>query len=237
MSQPTEQREAKGSKRNGEDTALIIGPGRGLGKALSARKNTQGMVIGLSRASQASAFAEWLMAEGIDSLSLNPDTVVATWQRLGAALRVHQPRGEAGGELVRVTDPVHAREGVVAEQRDEVEVLGRRVVVGQQGLVAVRGVHIEGARLEGLHQLAHLAAGAADAQHVGTPGQGQQRRGRHHARQNATQPRGACRRGGKNQALTGLRAGAGGLEASGSTLIGHQGGDFNLHLGLLFHQT
>ncbi|MCL4745401.1 MAG: sugar ABC transporter substrate-binding protein [Burkholderiaceae bacterium] len=31
------------------------------GKALNARKNTQGMVIGLSRASQASAFAEWLM--------------------------------------------------------------------------------------------------------------------------------------------------------------------------------
>ncbi|MEV8505014.1 phosphoenolpyruvate synthase [Actinoplanes sp. NPDC051475] len=29
-------------------------------------------------------FAEWLVNEGIDSLSLNPDTVVATWQRLGA---------------------------------------------------------------------------------------------------------------------------------------------------------
>ncbi len=29
-------------------------------------------------------FAEWLMREGIDSLSLNPDTVVETWQRLGA---------------------------------------------------------------------------------------------------------------------------------------------------------
>jgi pyruvate,water dikinase len=27
-------------------------------------------------------FAEWLMREGIDSLSLNPDTVVETWQRL-----------------------------------------------------------------------------------------------------------------------------------------------------------
>lgn len=27
-------------------------------------------------------FAEWLVAEGIQSLSLNPDTVVATWQRL-----------------------------------------------------------------------------------------------------------------------------------------------------------
>jgi pyruvate,water dikinase len=30
-------------------------------------------------------FAQWLMNEGIDSLSLNPDTVVETWQRLGAA--------------------------------------------------------------------------------------------------------------------------------------------------------
>ncbi len=28
-------------------------------------------------------FAEWLMREGIDSMSLNPDTVVETWQRLG----------------------------------------------------------------------------------------------------------------------------------------------------------
>lgn len=27
-------------------------------------------------------FAEWLVAEGIKSISLNPDTVVATWQRL-----------------------------------------------------------------------------------------------------------------------------------------------------------
>ncbi len=28
-------------------------------------------------------FAEWLMAQGISSISLNPDTVVDTWQRLG----------------------------------------------------------------------------------------------------------------------------------------------------------
>ena len=27
-------------------------------------------------------FAEWLLAEGIQSMSLNPDTVVSTWQRL-----------------------------------------------------------------------------------------------------------------------------------------------------------
>jgi pyruvate,water dikinase len=30
-------------------------------------------------------FAEWLVAEGIESISLNPDTVVATWQRLARA--------------------------------------------------------------------------------------------------------------------------------------------------------
>ncbi|OIQ71732.1 phosphoenolpyruvate synthase [mine drainage metagenome] len=29
--------------------------------------------------------AEWLMDQGIGSISLNPDTVVATWQRLGSA--------------------------------------------------------------------------------------------------------------------------------------------------------
>jgi pyruvate,water dikinase len=30
-------------------------------------------------------FAEWLMAEGIESISLNPDTVVSTWKALAAA--------------------------------------------------------------------------------------------------------------------------------------------------------
>ena len=30
-------------------------------------------------------FAEWLMKQGISSISLNPDTVIATWQRLGKA--------------------------------------------------------------------------------------------------------------------------------------------------------
>ncbi len=30
-------------------------------------------------------FAEWLVAEGIQSLSLNPDTVVSTWKRLSKA--------------------------------------------------------------------------------------------------------------------------------------------------------
>jgi pyruvate,water dikinase len=30
-------------------------------------------------------FAEWLLDQGIDSISLNPDTVVDTWIRLGSA--------------------------------------------------------------------------------------------------------------------------------------------------------
>ena len=29
-------------------------------------------------------FAQWLVAEGIDSISLNPDTVVDTWLQLAA---------------------------------------------------------------------------------------------------------------------------------------------------------
>jgi pyruvate,water dikinase len=29
-------------------------------------------------------FAEWLMKEGIESISLNPDSVVDTWQKLAA---------------------------------------------------------------------------------------------------------------------------------------------------------
>jgi pyruvate,water dikinase len=28
-------------------------------------------------------FAQWLMAQGISSISLNPDTVIATWTQLG----------------------------------------------------------------------------------------------------------------------------------------------------------
>lgn len=49
-------------KEVGKDVPKTIDELVDAGKALSARKNTQGMVIGLSRASQASAFAEWLMA-------------------------------------------------------------------------------------------------------------------------------------------------------------------------------
>lgn len=48
-------------KEVGKDVPKTIDELVAAGKALSARKNTQGMVIGLSRASQASAFAEWLM--------------------------------------------------------------------------------------------------------------------------------------------------------------------------------
>jgi pyruvate,water dikinase len=33
--------------------------------------------------------ADWLVAQGIDTMSLNPDTVVSTWLRLG---RSHSPR-------------------------------------------------------------------------------------------------------------------------------------------------
>ncbi|TFC48887.1 phosphoenolpyruvate synthase [Cryobacterium sp. TMT1-21] len=36
-------------------------------------------------------FAEWLVEEGIDSVSLNPDTVVDTWLRLAAAAAVEVP--------------------------------------------------------------------------------------------------------------------------------------------------
>ena len=39
--------------------------------------------------------AEWLMAHGIDSISLNPDSVVQTWQRLAAVKRV-EPVPAAG---------------------------------------------------------------------------------------------------------------------------------------------
>ena len=34
--------------------------------------------------------AEWLMRQGIASISLNPDTVISTWKRLAAAV----PPGE-----------------------------------------------------------------------------------------------------------------------------------------------
>jgi pyruvate,water dikinase len=39
--------------------------------------------------------ARWLMEEGIDSLSLNPDTVVATWRALAESVRTPQPSAAA----------------------------------------------------------------------------------------------------------------------------------------------
>ncbi len=38
-------------------------------------------------------FAEWLMKEGIESMSLNPDTVVTTWEQL-AKLTAPDSAGE-----------------------------------------------------------------------------------------------------------------------------------------------
>jgi len=46
---------------------------------------TQGKYIGIcgQGPSDHPDFAKWLMAQGISSISLNPDTVVATWTQLG----------------------------------------------------------------------------------------------------------------------------------------------------------
>ncbi|MFC0680586.1 phosphoenolpyruvate synthase [Lysobacter korlensis] len=44
-------------------------------------------------------FAEWLLGEGIDSISLNPDTVVETWHRLASGVR------PGGGEPARSVQP------------------------------------------------------------------------------------------------------------------------------------
>ena len=57
-----------------------------LSKAISACR-AQGKYIGIcgQGPSDHPDFAEWLMKEGIESISLNPDTVVETWQKLGAA--------------------------------------------------------------------------------------------------------------------------------------------------------
>ena len=62
-------------------------------------------------------FAEWLLAQGIDSMSLNPDTVVETWQRLGK-VEVHAP-GKAGvpiPRLVPVPAPARMAPKVLAGQ-------------------------------------------------------------------------------------------------------------------------
>jgi pyruvate,water dikinase len=54
-----------------------------LSKAISACR-AQGKYIGIcgQGPSDHPDFAEWLMKEGIASISLNPDTVIDTWQQL-----------------------------------------------------------------------------------------------------------------------------------------------------------
>jgi pyruvate,water dikinase len=56
-----------------------------LSKAIAACR-AQGKYVGIcgQGPSDHADFAEWLMQEGIASISLNPDTVIETWQRLGA---------------------------------------------------------------------------------------------------------------------------------------------------------
>ncbi|MCP5141638.1 MAG: phosphoenolpyruvate synthase [Gammaproteobacteria bacterium] len=63
-------------ERNGAVKALI-------GMAIKACRE-RGKYIGIcgQGPSDFPDFAEWLLAQGIGSISLNPDTVVATWQRL-----------------------------------------------------------------------------------------------------------------------------------------------------------
>jgi pyruvate,water dikinase len=55
-----------------------------LSKAIKACR-AQGKYIGIcgQGPSDHPDFAEWLMKEGISSISLNPDTVLDTWQKLG----------------------------------------------------------------------------------------------------------------------------------------------------------
>ncbi|TFV98656.1 phosphoenolpyruvate synthase, partial [Oxalobacteraceae bacterium OM1] len=57
-----------------------------LSKAIAACR-TQGKYIGIcgQGPSDHPDFAEWLMKEGIASISLNPDTVIDTWQQLAAS--------------------------------------------------------------------------------------------------------------------------------------------------------
>ncbi|MDB5728916.1 MAG: ppsA, partial [Noviherbaspirillum sp.] len=57
-----------------------------LSRAISACR-AQGKYIGIcgQGPSDHPDFAEWLMKEGIGSISLNPDTVIDTWQKLAAS--------------------------------------------------------------------------------------------------------------------------------------------------------
>ncbi len=52
-------------------------------------------------------FARWLMEQGIDSLSLNPDTVVSTWLALGADAPA--PSGDAASESSPAATPSRVR--------------------------------------------------------------------------------------------------------------------------------
>jgi pyruvate,water dikinase len=54
-----------------------------VGQAIAACR-ARGKYIGIcgQGPSDHADFAEWLMEQGIESISLNPDTVVETWQRL-----------------------------------------------------------------------------------------------------------------------------------------------------------
>ena len=56
-----------------------------LTRAIEACK-AQGKYVGIcgQGPSDHPDLAEWLVEKGISSMSLNPDTVVATWQRLGS---------------------------------------------------------------------------------------------------------------------------------------------------------
>jgi pyruvate,water dikinase len=65
-----------------------------LGMAIAAAK-ARGKYVGIcgQGPSDHADFAQWLVEEGIDSVSLNPDTVVDTWLRLaGTAAEVPAPR-------------------------------------------------------------------------------------------------------------------------------------------------
>ena len=56
-----------------------------LSKAISACR-AAGKYVGIcgQGPSDHPDFAEWLMQEGIESISLNPDSVVETWKKLAA---------------------------------------------------------------------------------------------------------------------------------------------------------
>ena len=49
--------------------------------------------------------ARWLMEQGIDSLSLNPDTVVSTWMALAEAPAVQEISGCVAAAASRASTP------------------------------------------------------------------------------------------------------------------------------------